>query len=314
MTDVFVDGSGRQELGLAEAGEALAASAWRARVADRELAAALDRPQPAGRAVSARYLDELGRRPRLPAAMERDVIAAAQNGDARARAQLVEAYMPLLASVARIYRDSPRVDRIELLQEGVVGLLRALERYEPDRGVPFWAYAAWWVRQAMQHLVSELTRPAVLSDRALRQLAQLNDAHRRALGETGREPTRDELAAHTGLAPEQVDNLLAADRPPRSTDEPVLGEDGAVGTFGDLLVDPLGEEEYERVLNAIETEELLALLAGLSDRERTIVRARFGLDGDEQSLRDIGARLGLSAERVRQLEQRALGKLAAAAG
>jgi RNA polymerase sigma factor (sigma-70 family) len=314
MTDVFVDGSGRQELGLAEAGEALAASAWRARVADRELAAALDRPQPAGRAVSARYLDELGRRPRLPAAMERDVIAAAQNGDARARAQLVEAYMPLLASVARIYRDSPRVDRIELLQEGVVGLLRALERYEPDRGVPFWAYAAWWVRQAMQHLVSELTRPAVLSDRALRQLAQLNDAHRRALGETGREPTRDELAAHTGLALEQVDNLLAADRPPRSTDEPVLGEDGAVGTFGDLLVDPLGEEEYERVLNAIETEELLALLAGLSDRERTIVRARFGLDGDEQSLRDIGARLGLSAERVRQLEQRALGKLAAAAG
>jgi RNA polymerase primary sigma factor len=314
MTDVFVDGSGRQELGLAEAGEALAASAWRARVADRELAAALDRPQPAGRAVSARYLDELGRRPRLPAAMERDVIAAAQNGDARARAQLVEAYMPLLASVARIYRDSPRVDRIELLQEGVVGLLRALERYEPDRGVPFWAYAAWWVRQAMQHLVSELTRPAVLSDRALRQLAQLNDAHRRALGETGREPTRDELAAHTALAPEQVDNLLAADRPPRSTDEPVLGDDGAVGTFGDLLVDPLGEEEYERVLNAIETEELLALLAGLSDRERTIVRARFGLDGDEQSLRDIGARLGVSAERVRQLEQRALGKLAAAAG
>jgi RNA polymerase sigma factor (sigma-70 family) len=314
MTDVFVDGSGRQELGLAEAGEALAASAWRARVADRELAAALDRPQPAGRAVSARYLDELGRRPRLPAAMERDVIAAAQNGDARARAQLVEAYMPLLASVARIYRDSPRVDRIELLQEGVVGLLRALERYEPDRGVPFWAYAAWWVRQAMQHLVSELTRPAVLSDRALRQLAQLNDAHRRALGETGREPTRDELAAHTGLALEQVDNLLAADRPPRSTDEPVLGDDGAVGTFGDLLVDPLGEEEYERVLNAIETEELLALLAGLSDRERTIVRARFGLDGEEQSLRDIGAKLGLSAERVRQLEQRALGKLAAAAG
>jgi RNA polymerase primary sigma factor len=314
MTDVFVDGSGRQELGLAEAGEALAASAWRARVADRELAAALDRPQPAGRAVSARYLDELGRRPRLPAAMERDVIAAAQNGDARARAQLVEAYMPLLASVARIYRDSPRVDRIELLQEGVVGLLRALERYEPDRGVPFWAYAAWWVRQAMQQLVSELTRPAVLSDRALRQLAQLNDAHRRALGETGREPTRDELAAHTGLALEQVDNLLAADRPPRSTDEPVLGDDGAVGTFGDLLVDPLGEEEYERVLNAIETEELLALLAGLSDRERTIVRARFGLDGEEQSLRDIGAKLGLSAERVRQLEQRALGKLAAAAG
>ncbi len=90
--------------------------------------------------------------------------------------------------------------------------------------------------------------------------------------------------------------------------------DGAVGTFGDLLVDPLAEGDYERVLDAIEIEHLLALLAALSERERDILRARYGLDGDEQSLRQIGARLGLSAERVRQLEDRALGKLAAAAG
>jgi RNA polymerase primary sigma factor len=284
------------------------------RRADRELAAALERPQPSGRGAGARYLDELSRRPAMSEALERDVIAAAQKGEARARAQLVEAFMPMIASVARLYRDSPRVDRVELLQEGVVGLLRALERFQPARGTPFWAYAAWWVRQAMQQLVSELNRPVVLSDRALRQLAQLKDAHRRTLGETGREPTAAELATDTGLDPEQVDNLLAVDRPPRSTDEPVMGEDGAVGTFGDLLVDPLGEQEYERVLNAIETDELLALLAGLSERERGIVRARYGLDGEEQSLRDIAATLGLSAERVRQLEQRALGKLAAAAG
>jgi RNA polymerase primary sigma factor len=299
---------------VADGGEALAASAWRSRVADRELAAALQRPQPAGPAVSAQYLDELRRRPRPAAAAERDVIAAARQGDARARARLVEAYMPLIASVARIYRDSPRVDRVELLQEGVVGLLRAVERFDPERRTPFWAYASWWVRQAMQQLVSELTRPAVLSDRALRQLAQLKDVHRRALGETGREPSRDDLAAETGLELEQVDTLLAIDRTPRSTEEPVVGDDGAIGTFGDLLVDPISGAEYERVLNAIQTEELLALLAGLSDRERAIVRARYGLDGEEKSLREIGATLGLSAERVRQLEQRALGKLAAAAG
>jgi RNA polymerase primary sigma factor len=300
--------------GLVDAGEALAASAWRSRVADSELAAALHRPQPAGRSVTAGYLAELNRRPRLSDAQERHLVAAAQNGDARARAQLVEHYMPMIASVARLYRDSSRVDRVELLQEGVVGLLRALERFDPARGTPFWAYASWWVRQAMQQLVSELTRPVVLSDRALRQLAQLKDVHRRTLGESGREPTASELAAETGFDHEQVDHLLAVDRPPRSTDEPVAGEDGAIGTFGDLLVDPLSDQEYERVLGAIETEELLALLAGLSERERSIVRARYGLDGEERSLRDIAATLGLSAERVRQLEQRALGKLAAAAG
>jgi RNA polymerase primary sigma factor len=295
-------------------GEILARAAWRARLADRELAAALERPQPTGRAASGHYLDELGRRPRLPTELERGLVAAAQEGDVHARAQLVEAHMPLIGSVARTYRDSSRVERIELLQEGVVGLLRALERFEPQRGTPFWAYAGWWVRQAMQQLVSELTRPAVLSDRALRQLAQVKDAHHRVESASGREPTRDELAAESGLQREQVDNLLAIDRPARSTEEQLIGEDGAVGTFGELLVDPLAEEEYERVLTAIEAQELLALLAGLSDRERAIVRARYGLDGEEQSLRQIAERLGLSAERVRQLEQRALGKLAAAAG
>jgi RNA polymerase primary sigma factor len=222
--------------------------------------------------------------------------------------------MPLVASVARVYRDSPHVDRVELLQEGVVGLLRALERYDPGRGVPFWGYATFWVRHAMQQLVAELTRPAVLSDRALRQLARVKDAQLSALQETGREPARDELLARTGLTGDQLDSLLAVEAAPRSIDAPVAAQDDVYGTFGELLEDPLAEGEYERVLEAIEAEQLLSLLSGLSEREREIVRARHGLGGEEQSLREIGGRLGLSAERVRQLEQRALGKLAAAAG
>jgi RNA polymerase sigma factor (sigma-70 family) len=297
------------------AAEALAEAAQSARLADRELAAALRRPAPSGAATSSRYLDELGRRPMLPETVERELIAAAQAGDPLARARLVEAFLPLIASVARLYPESPRIERRELLQEGVVGLLRALERFDPARGTPFWAYASWWVRQAMQQLVSELTRPVVLSDRALRQLARVRDAHRQALQQTGAEPTRSELLERTGLSAEQLDNLLALERAPRSTDEPISAEDGALGTFGELLVDPLAEGEYERVLDAIETQELLALLAGLSEREREILRARYGLgDGQEQSLRSVASGLGLSAERVRQLERRALGKLTAAAG
>lgn len=297
------------------AGEALAEAAWRTRLEDRELAVALDRPTPTGPATSSGYLAALGRRPALPESMERKLIAAAKAGDRTARAGLVEAFLPLIASVARLYRESPRIERAELLQEGVVGLLRALERFDVDRGVPFWSYASYWVRQAMQQLVSELARPMVLSDRALRQLARVREAHREALQQTGAEPTRAQLSDRTGLSGEQLDSLLPLERTPRSTDEPLTADEGAVGTFGELLVDPLAEGEYERVLDSIEAEELLALLSGLSNREREILRARHGLeDGTEQSLRTVAARMGLSAERVRQIEKRALGKLSASAG
>jgi RNA polymerase sigma factor (sigma-70 family) len=280
--------------------------------ADRRLAHQLGRPQPQRATAPGGWVDRLSRRPSLPESVERDLVSRAQSGDAQARAQLIEAYMPLIANMARTYR-SDQVQRQELLQEGAVGVLRALERYDPARGVPFWGYATWWVRQAMQQLVSELTRPTVLSDRALRHLARLKQAHRDALQSTGREPTRDELAERTGFDVAQVDDLLAIERAPKPLEEPVTGSDGDIGTFGELLIDPMAEGEYERVLAAVEIEELHGLLAGLSDRERQVLRARYGFDdGDERSLRDIGDQLGLSGERVRQIEQRALGKLAAA--
>ena len=298
-----------------EEGELLQTQLRAARVLDEQLADEMRHRRIGGETSSAGYLLELSGRPRLPAAVEQRLVAAAKAGDRRAREELVEAFLPLIAGVARVYRGSETVTRLELMQEGVVGLLRALERYDPTLSVPFWGYAAWWVRQAMQQLIAELTRPLVLSDRALRALSQLKRAHGEHLAQHGREPSGDELAEATGLTHAQVGEMLALERIPASLDEPVgSSEGGELGAFGELLADPLAEDAYQQLLDHSEIEQIRALMGSLNQRERMILRARYGLDdGSEESLRDIGERLGLSGERVRQIEQRALGKLRAGA-
>jgi RNA polymerase primary sigma factor len=245
----------------------------------------------------------------LPPERERRLVLAAKAGDAPAREELVEAFLPLIGCVARRYRNSGGVDRSELMQEGVVGLLRALDRYDAELGCPFWPYASWWVRQAMQRLVAELARPVVMSDRALRQLARVKDAHREHVQSRGREPSSSELAERSGLSRRQVDNLATVDRPARWLDEPVPRGDEQVGTFGDLVADPLAEAAYEGLEWRQEVEELQRAAGELGDRERIVLSARFGLDGPQRTLRQIAGQLGLSAERVRQIEERALGKL-----
>jgi RNA polymerase primary sigma factor len=247
-------------------------------------------------------------------AAEHRLVLAARSGDPDTREQFVEAFVPLVASVARIYRNSSTVSRAELMQEGVVGLLRALERFDPSRGTPFWAYASWWVRQAMQQLVSELGRPIVLSDRALRHLARLKDKQREYVQAHGAEPTIDDLGAAAGLTVDQVHSLFAAERPARALEEHVGGEDGGGGTFGDVLSDVRAQEAFEQVTLRYGIDQLPQLMLELTERESTIVRARYGLDGQEKTLRELGASMGVSAERVRQIEQSALEKMRVAAG
>jgi RNA polymerase primary sigma factor len=292
--------------------EAVAAEAERGRKLDRALARSLDHRESTARAVSSGYIRGLGEQARLPVSVERRLVQEAIEGDRHARAQLVEAFLPLIGSVARNYRSSRQVTHTELMQEGVAGLLRALERFDPALGVPFWGYASWWVRQAMQQLVAELARPVVMSDRALRQLSRIKDAYARLEGE-GCRATLEQLSLRTGLDSAQLANLIAADRPPKALEEPIQGEEGEIGVFGELISDPLAEDEYERVITSLAIGELRDLLSGLSNRERLVLSARYGVDGEAESLREVAGRLGVSAERVRQIENRALGKLRAAA-
>jgi RNA polymerase sigma factor (sigma-70 family) len=212
--------------------------------------------------------------------------------------------MPVIGSVARTYAGPGNVERKELMQEGVVGLLRALSRYEPDLGTSFWAYASWWVRQAMQQLVAEMARPIVLSDRALRQLAQIRSAERRLAQEHAREPGLHEIAEATGFSREHVEALQSAARRPRALEERVAEDDAAA--LGDRVPDPRALDAFDAAPLRAATRHLPALLDTLDDHQRGVIRGRFGLDGHARTLRELGAELGVSAERVRQIEQESL--------
>jgi RNA polymerase primary sigma factor len=247
---------------------------------------------------------------RLTTRQERDLVVATGAGDVEACRHLVDAFLPAISAQARHFPVGGGVLREELLQEGVVGLLSAARRYDATRNVPFWGYASFWVRKAMQRLVAELTRPVALSDRAARDLAALAKARGRYVQLRGAEPTSDELVQATSLSRSHLQHLEAAARAPRSLDQPGgVGEAEKETTLGDLIPDVAAERAFDTVLDALERHDVRQLTERLGDRERFVVRAHFGLGGPRQTLLQIGRRLGVSAERVRQIEVAALDEL-----
>ena len=250
----------------------------------------------------------------LTAGEERDLVVAAQGGDAEARRKLVWAFLPAIAAFARRGHKGTGVERQELVQEGVVGLLRAAHRYDPGLGTPFWAYASFWVRKAMQELVAELARPVALSDRAVRELARIRAARREHLQSHATEPTLDQLSRSTGLTLSHVERLQATERSPRGIEERLTPDGLTTATVGDTIVDPLAEQAYERVLDEIEIAEVRDLADHLVARQRAVIRAHYGLGEPAQTLDQIGAGLGLTAERARQIEVVALSALREALG
>ena len=197
----------------------------------------------------------------------------ARAGDQRAREELIERMLPLVNSIARGYRTAG-LERADLVQEGCVGILRALRRFDPDRGVPFSVYAALWIRQALQELRSDFIRPLRLPPKALRQLAQLKSEHYRIYADEHRDASLAELASATDMDLDQVEALLRAEASTRSIDEPIGGLEGEIGTLGDLLEDPLSSDQYEQALESIAGQQLRALLEHLSERERDIIDVR----------------------------------------
>jgi RNA polymerase primary sigma factor len=249
---------------------------------------------------------------RLTASQERDLVIATEAGDPEACRCLVDAFLPQIAVLARQFPPGRGVGRAELVQEGVAGLLFAARRYDPALETPFWGYASFWVRKSMQELVAELTRPVSLSDRAVRGLAAVRAARRDHLQAHGVDPTTEQLSRATGLHRTQVEDLQATERVPRSFDEPAGPEGMSTDAVGDRIADPAAEQAYDVVLEEIEISRMRNLTDQLTERERTVIRAHYGLGEPAQTLTRIGGTLGVTAERVRQIEGGALAKLRAA--
>ena len=256
------------------------------------------------------YLREIGKIPLLSNEEEVDLAYRIVKGEKKAKDKMVEANMRLVVSIAKRY-SGRGLDFLDLIQEGNTGLLRAVEKFDPDRGFKFSTYATWWIRQAITRAIADQARTIRIPVHMVETINKVLRATRKLTNELNREPSVEEIAKEMGMEPEKVDYVMKIKQDIASLDATV-GRDGddEDSVLGDFIEDEGRVSPEDAAAAQMLKEQIAEILSSLSEREQKVVKLRFGIGGGRpHTLEEVGAEFSVTRERIRQIEAKALSKL-----